>query len=133
MVAVLEYYEAVLSCLEIISASDSTETGSKSAGLLTSFQTFQVSFGLLLGTKVFGPAEEFSILLQKPSITCLAAQTAAKVLLGKLKHMRCDESFDTFWMKATAKALSLQIAEPTLPKIRRPPKRIDGGCAGTVF
>jgi len=129
MVAVVENYDAVLSCLEEISGCDSTESGSKEGGLLSTFQTFEFFFGLLLGIAVFGPAEELTILLQRQSIIGLAAQKAAKILNGNLRQMRSNDSFDV----ATKKAVTLQVAEPSLPRKCRPPKRLDDGSAGFVF
>lgn len=37
------------------------------------------------------------------------------------------------WQDATTKALPLQLAEPILPRQRKPPKRIDAGSDGVVF
>ena len=53
----------------------------------------------------------------------LAAESVSKKIMG----LRTDEEFDTFWEAAVLKAQQLQISDPVLPRIRRPPKRMDSG------
>ena len=47
--------------------------------------------------------------------------------------MRADSEFDTFWERATTKAEELQLTDPTVPRVRRPPRRIDSGSSPSTF
>ena len=133
MSAVVSNYKAIVTCLEHISVNDRSETGSKAAGLLTTVRKFHFLFGLLLGISVFGPAEQLSLLLQNPSISSTAAQTAAGTLSSKFHSMRSDDSFNDFWNNTLQKGKSLEAAEPVLPRLQRKPKRVDDGAEGVVF
>ena len=72
---------------------------------------------------------------QKSSVySCRIHQSHARLLRRLLKFYLVSwhtcapvNFFDALWQKATAKALSLQVAEPTLPRRRKPPKPCDAG------
>ena len=48
-----------------------------------------------------------------------------------LKSIRNSASFDQYWKKTTAAASNLDIDEPTLPRRRKAPRRIDEGSTPT--
>jgi hypothetical protein len=71
--------------------------------------------------------------LQGKNVTACDAKAAADTICAKLVKMREDTEFDTFWERATTTAEELQLSDPTVPRVRRPPRRIDSGSTPSTF
>jgi hypothetical protein len=133
--SVLLNYEALLETLHtIVSEKDGTfEVVAKAGGIHKNMENFDVFFGIMLGEKCFGTTDLLSSSLQGKNVTACDAKAAADTICAKLVKMREDTEFDTFWERATTTAEELQLSDPTVPRVRRPPRRIDSGSTPSTF
>ena len=129
--SVLLNYEALLETLHtIVSEKDGTfEVVAKAGGIHKNMENFDVCFGIMLGEKFFGITDSLSSSLQGKNVTACDAKAASNTVCEKLVKMRADSEFDTFWERATTKAEELQLTDPTVPRVRRPPRRVDSGSS----
>ena len=133
--SVLLNYEALLETLHtIVSEKDGTfEVVAKAGGIHKNMENFDVFFGVMLGEKFFATTDLLSSSLQGRKVTACDAKAAADTICAKLVKMREDTEFDTFWERATTTAKELQLSDPTVPRVRRPPRRIDSGTTPSTF
>ena len=130
----LTNYEALLETLQEISSSPgSFEVIAKAGGILSSLENFDVLFGITLGEKFFGLTDSLSSTLQGKTVTACDAKAAANVVCEKIVKLRTSAEFDIFWDNATSMAATLGLSDPSLPRVRRPPRRIDSGSSPTTF
>ena len=106
------------SCLEI---------RSKAGGIYQSFQTFDCLFGIMLSERFFGLTDSLNSSLQGKNLTAFDAKKAAETVSKKLLSLRTDTEFDLFWANTTTRAQWLQLSEPALPRVHRPPRWLDSG------
>ena len=99
----------------------------------SSMQKCNNFFGVKLGVKFYGITDALSCTLQRSSVTAFNAKSAARALCQALLGLRSDSCFDSFWENATAKAQELQLLEPGVPRVRRPPRRLDDGSNPASF
>jgi len=104
---VVDNYNAILATLESICNSDSSECGSKAAGLQRCLNRFSTYFSLKLGISVFEQAEELSCLLQSKRLPASAAKHAASALVVSLNSSRKEQNFDVFRSSSTTEANNL--------------------------
>ena len=71
--------------------------------------------------------------MQGSTITALDAKNAAGTVCQTLLGLRSESSFDSFWEETKEKAKELQLLEPTVPRNRRPPRRLDSGSNPASF
>ena len=131
--SVLLNYEALLETLQEIMSDSTFEVTAKAGGIHKCLESFDVLFGIMLGEKFFGLTDSLSQSLQGKKVTAYDAKAASDVVCRKIMKMRADTEFDTFWHNATAKAHELQLSDPTLPRVRRPPRQIDSGSSPSTF
>ena len=91
--------------------------------LLRSFHTY---FGLVVALKIFSSVEEVARALQKKDITADAVQSNLSLLQKHLESMRNEEFFHRIFDEASTNSPNF-VNEPTLPRHRKIPKKIDGG------
>ena len=87
----------------------------------------------MLGEKFFGMTDSLSSSFQGKNVTACDTKAASNIVCEKLVKMREDAEFDAFWERATTKAEELQLNDPILPRVRRPPKRVDSGSSPSTF
>ena len=90
-------------------------------------------FGIMLGEKFFGITNLLSSSLQGKNVTACDARAASDTVCEKLVKMREDTEFDTFWEHATTTAEELQLSDPTVPRVCRPPRQVDSGFSPSTF
>ena len=88
---------------------------------------------LKLAHLVFGATEQVSITLQHKEINAQEAITAVKSAQHFLERQRSDSAFNLFFDNVVTKAIATGLQEPTLPRQRRIPKRIDDGSSNHVY
>ena len=76
-----------------------------------------MSFGIMFGEKFFGITDLLSSSLQGCD-----AKAASDTVCEKVVEMREDTEFDTFWERATTTAEELQLSDPTVPTVCKPPR-----------
>ena len=124
--AILRNYPALLEAFERISSSSYDDYGRRANGVLTQLGKFSVFFGLKLSHLVFGGTEQVSIALQAKDTSVQEALGAARLAKQFITRQREDRSFETFYSLCVNASGEL-TEEPSLPRYRRPPRRIDEG------
>ena len=129
--AVLTNYRLLQETLEIIKEGKD-EYALKAIGYLNSMDKFSTYFGLKLSNLVFSATEQLSITLQGTDTSLQQAVQAAKLAVHYMERQRSDAAYDSFYSYVLAKSESL-TDQPTLPRQRRLPKRIDSGSTAHQF
>ena len=125
--AVLKNYAAILQALQQISEQSHDDYGRRANGLLSQLERFDVYFGLKLSFLVFSGTEQTSICLQRKDTSVQEALSCAEIARSYLKRLRSEDSYKQFY-SLTVKEAEEYTGEPTLPRYRRPPKRLDEGA-----
>ena len=130
--AVLKNYAAIVQALEQISEESHDNYGRRANGLLSQLERFDTFIGLKLSHLVFSGTEQTSINLQKKDTSVQEALACVDLAISYLKRLRTDDSFRQFYSSAVQQAEEF-TSEPSLPRYRRPPKRLDDGSAPHSF
>ena len=130
--AVIKNYPAILQALQITVDTSYDDYGRRANGLLAQLQRFDTYFGLKLSYLVFSGTEQTSINLQSKNTSVQDALSCAEVARSYTNRLRCDCSFEEFYAVVVKEAQQC-TEEPTLPRYRRPPKRLDQGAAPHQF
>ena len=69
--------------------------------------------------------DNLSRTLQKSTISAAEGQCVADMTVRTLQTIRNDSAFDLFWEKTAQDVNKLGITEPSLPRRKRIPRRID--------
>ena len=130
--AVLRNYAAVLQALQEISEESHDDYGRRANGVMAQLQRFDTYFGLKLSYLIFSGTEQTSTSLQRVDTSVQDALSGAEIAVSYLKRLRNDESYKLFYASTVQQAVE-HTGEPTLPRYRRPPKRLDNGVAPHSF
>ena len=118
--ALLKNYSLLMETLSEMNCSGRDDSALKAGGFLNTMETFTAFFGLRLSYLVFSVTEQLSITLQGKNTTLQEAVSSGNLTTRFLQSQRNEESFSVFYERV------LQDSEPTLPRQRRPPRRLDG-------
>ncbi|CAH1240946.1 Hypp6235 [Branchiostoma lanceolatum] len=110
-----------------VNATTRDEYGLKAGGVLAALEKFNTLFALRLGQLFFSSAEEGSTTLQTKDLSVQEAVGSVETLNRYYRRQRKEEAFDSFYMLTETAARELNIGEPTLPRYRRQPRRLDDG------
>ncbi|XP_065195791.1 zinc finger MYM-type protein 1-like [Sycon ciliatum] len=108
-------------------ATYDAEMSARVSGIAHQFSLFSFLFGVMLGRKILGLAENLSKTLQKKDISAAEGQAAATVTLRSLTSLRNDTSFDTFWADVVKVQSANDVDEPVLARKRKTPARFAVG------
>ena len=114
-------------------ATGDPEMSSRCSGIASQFHSFDFFFGVFLGEKVLGLADNLSKSLQHQSISATQGQAMAALTIKSLRDMRTDEEFDSFWKGVMNDLKEVDVAEPSLPRKRRVPSRFETGTTAGYF
>ena len=103
------------------------------SGIAAQFHSFDFFFGVFLGEKVLGLADNLSKSLQHQNISAAHGQTMAAHTIQSLRDMRTDEEFDSFWRVVMTGLEEVDVAEPSWPRKRRAPSRFETGTTAGYF
>ena len=92
-----------------------------------------MSFGIMLGEKFFGMTDLLSSSLQGKNVSACDAKAASNIVCEKLVKTREMREDAEFWERATMKAEELQLNDPILPRVWRPPRQVDSGSSPSTF
>ena len=131
--SILVNYEVITALLEEIleEYKGNSEATCSARGVLAMMEKFCFIFGITLGEKHFRITDTLSKALQKKDLSAMAAKKCASVTVSGLKDLRSDSKFSEYWAEVTGKASDLGIAEPTLPRKRKHPRRFDEASNST--
>jgi hypothetical protein len=133
MKSVLDNYVTVRETLQQVADTETTEAGTKANGLATVMQSFQFLFALRTAMTVFEATELLSKTVQSAAMTVTAASKAAEQTCLLLQRSREDRDWTKVWASVLSQAATFKIDDPVVPRLRRPPRRIDSGAPSTVM
>ena len=90
-------------------------------------------FGLKLALRVFSATEQVSITLQHHDSNAQEALAAVKSAEYYLNRQRSDDAFNLFYDLVLQEAAEKGLQQPTLPRQRKIPRRIDNGGENHIF
>ena len=130
--AILKNYSVISEELEQIEVESHSESSRKALGLLALMERFSTYFGLKLSFLVFSATEQASSTLQYKDINAQEAAMAIDAARSFLGRQRSDSAFDGFYQSVVNEA-SNYTQDPTLPRQKRIPRRLDDGASNHVY
>ena len=130
--SILQNYSAIYECLEQISEESYGKLVAKVLGLKLLMTKFATFFGLKLGHLVFSATEQLSVILQSYEINAQQAVSAANATKQYLQRLQSQATYETFYKAVVANAKDL-TDEPTLPRNKKVPRRIDDGAQNHCY
>ena len=110
-----------------------TATKSRIHGVQAQMKPFNFFYGAVLGEKLLRHTDNLSKTLQDSQISAAEGQQLAQMTVRTLQKLRSEQAYDLFWFEVNKKAEALNIPEPTLPRQRKCPRRLDEGVAEPFF
>ena len=129
--SILKNYRILMVALEQIQVGHD-EYAAKASRLLNEMEQFNTYFGLKLALQIFAPTEQFSINLQAVDVTVQEALRGAALLVSHLKSLMTETVYNCFYDHTVEESGTL-TEEPKLPRIRKPPRRIDHGSSPYTY
>ena len=118
---------------ESITITRDTETKARINGVQAQMRDFNFYFGIVLGELILRHTDMLNQTLQKKTMSAAEGQEVARMTISTLESLRDDASFAAFWQKVNAPLDRFDIQEPTIPRKRRAPSRIEDGLAPPEF
>ena len=115
----------------MISEEAKGESSRKSLGVVALMEKFSTYFGLKMSLMVFLAMEQLSRTLQYRDINAQEVLSSVKMANNFLERQRSDSAFNLFY-ETVVRAESI-TNEPTLPRQRQIPHRINDGCPNYQF
>ena len=92
-------------------------------------ETFSTFFSFKVSNFLFAASKQLSLSLQSEGISAQEAFKAASLTKSYYHPQRNDENFNKFYLSVLQESERTEnVKEPKLPKLRKVPKRIDGGA-----
>ncbi|PIK46812.1 putative zinc finger MYM-type protein 1-like [Apostichopus japonicus] len=88
-------------------------------------------FGFSVAKEVFCAGEQVSSTLQSSAIDFQTAITAVSIYKRYLQNLRSEEAFDNLFERCVTESEKFNCSPPSMPRRRRPPRRIDGDTEPT--
>lgn len=120
--SIIHNYEVLEEVLTNIS-EERSEAGRRANGLQNLMGQFSSYFGLQVSLDIFSITEKCSKELQKVAVT--ASETIQIITLVKETLQKKRDNFDSVYNQICETAKEMHNLEPTLPRQRKIPKRID--------
>ncbi len=128
---ILTQYEPVLDCLDEMAMSGAHVSG-RAAGLKMQLDRGETLLGLKMANKVFGLLEDLNRSLQSTSQSVAGMLAAVDETIDNILALRKNDVFDNLLAESNELAKDLDMDPISLPRQRRPPKRLTGNAAATV-
>ena len=101
-------------------------------GVQSQMSTFNLLFGLKLCERILKVTDNLSKTLQQSSLSAANAQHIASLTVTTLCKMRTDGAFQAISALVESLGTSVGAEQPSLPRKRKVPRRIDNGSGETV-
>lgn len=124
--AILKNYSILQETMIEINKHQRDDNGIAAGGIASLMDNFQTLWGLKLSHVIFSAAEQLSVSLQGKDTSVQEAQKACKGARNYYKRLRSEDEFTAVYDDAVRQAALLNI-EPTLPRYRKRPRRLDNG------
>jgi hypothetical protein len=102
-------------------------------GVSRLMEEFDFYYGVSLTEMLLRHSDNLSAALQGLHMSAAHAQTAAAMTRDTISSLRNEQSFNMFWSKTVKLAASAGVGQPTLPRRRGTPARLDPGNQGTAY
>ena len=102
-------------------------------GCKAQMERFDFFFGLHLGERLYSHTDNLSKTLQGTKMAAVSGQRLANLTKETLTKMRTDQSFDYFYANVARKSEGEGVGEPTLPRKRRTPARLEVGSGAPSY
>lgn len=132
MRTLLKQLKTVLETLEDVSQNAGADMATRANGLLDKLSSGMNVLAIHIALVVFAPLEELCKSLQAGSQTVSGMRRAVRTVVDFLKSRRTEDAFAEVFSDAKVVIENLDLTEIVLPRVRRPPKRIDSGSAQHV-
>ncbi|XP_072046421.1 zinc finger MYM-type protein 1-like [Amphiura filiformis] len=99
----------------------------KIRGVVAHMNTFDFYYGIRLGELILTHSDNLSKTLQSATMSATEGQKVAEMTVTAIIGIR--DKFGRFWESVTADAASLQLEDPTVPRPRKRPRRLETGDA----
>jgi Domain of unknown function (DUF4371)/hAT family C-terminal dimerisation region len=129
--SVIANYVELWQFMEDLGQSDKSDIGAKATGFASQLSRFQTYFHLKSLHKVFSAVGTVNQAMQSSTLHLQQASRMISDLKELLQNFR--DKFSELWSDIQQNASRLGLDEPTLPRIRRFPRRLDEGSQGHVF
>ena len=131
--AICRNYKAILNWLANVDATEKNDSGAKASGFLQSLSSFNTFFLIEVLRMVFTIVEGGGSDLQGKQLSFSKSEEVIKCIKESVSNARKESYFSNIW-QASQNILTVNdlIEEPSLPRQRKVPKRIDDG-AGVPF
>ena len=130
--AVIKNYSIIMKELDVISEEAKGDSARKSLGIVALMDKFSTYFGLKVSFMVFSAMEQLSKTLQYRDINAQEVLSSVRMANNFLKRQRSDPAFNSFYEVVVKEAENV-TSEPTLPRQRQIPHRIDDGSPNYQF
>lgn len=104
---------------------ENSDAGIKARGLLKYLQKFETLILLEISIETLQKVEALNETLQATSINFASVIRRVNILKANLSKMRTDEKFHEIYERTTTLASRYDVDQPSLPRQRRLPKRLD--------
>ena len=102
-------------------------------GYKAQMERFDFFFGLHLGERLYSHTDNLSKTLQGTKMAAVSGQRLANLTKETLTKMRTDQSFDYLYANVVRKSEVEGVGEPTLPRKRRTPARLEVGAGAPSY
>ena len=109
-----------------------SETRARVNGIDSQMKTFDFYFGASLLHNLLSHTDNLSKTLQYTRLNAAEWQHLVRMTTTTLKSIRTEDRYKLFWHKTIMQANKLDIAEPTLPRKRKAPRRYEVGVGTGV-
>lgn len=131
LTSVMSNYTELCSFMDEISEQDKSEVGAKAAGFSNQLDKFSTYFNLASLLKVLTVIGTTNQAMQAATLHLQEANKLLKYLKIQLQSYR--NQFEELWITATERIQELGLDQPSVPRYRRAPRRLDDGSDGYVF
>ena len=133
--SIISNYEVIQQLMEEIldEYRGVTEATSVARGILATMERFSFFkfFGVFVSERFFTITDTLSKAVLRKSLCAVEAQMYAALTLARLKEERNEEHFNSLWEDLLVKCSKFGVEEPTLPRKRRAPTRLDEASTST--
>lgn len=102
---------------------------SRIIGVKHQMSTFEFFVGVVIGERVLKHTDNLSKTLQHKDLSANEGQEVADLSVKTLERMRDEQSFELFWTMVQELASKYDVGEPTLPRRRKAPRRLEIGLS----
>ena len=127
----LNYQTSEATWEEAIDVVKESDVKARLNGVAAKMKEFDFLFCLLLAERILKHTDNLSKTIQATSMPAVEGRRLSQLCIEVFKKVRTDECFDQFWAFAEKIQQTLNVNDPSLPRLHKRPRRYeDGTTAG---